>query len=401
MVAAVIVAHCRAGFEAEAAADLQRVAANAAADVALDAPAGRGFVVATPAPFDAQRWPRALAAIPPIFVRSLFFGTGPHALFDPARAKGRPDRVAPLAAVVAAFREDFPIPGLPMAARAHPRFGELRLETPDTNDGKAVSGLCRAIEMPLAEALLAADALAETEDDVDRPSRHPALHLLFADGAHVYAGASLAPWGSPWAMGIPRLRMPREAPSRSTLKLAEAIVTFLGGRETELLRPGRRAVDLGAAPGGWTWQLAHRGLRVTAVDNGPLKGEVAHDPRVRHLRADGLTWRPPRPVDWLVCDIVERPARIAELVAGWIADGDAHAAIFNLKLPMKQRYDEVRRCEALIAERLRAAGVRATLELRHLYHDREEVTGCVLPVQRATGRARVPRPQAARGGRPV
>ena len=68
---------------------------------------------------------------------------------------------------------------------------------------------------------------------------------------------------------------------------------------------------------------------------------------------------------------------------------------------MKQRYDEVRRCEALIEQRLRVAGVRATLELRHLYHDREEVTGCILPEHRAQGGARVTGAQAARGGRPV
>jgi 23S rRNA (cytidine2498-2'-O)-methyltransferase len=239
-----------------------------------------------------------------------------------------------------------------------------------------VSGLCRAIELPLAEALLAADALAETDADAG-PSRLPALHVLFADGAHVYVGASLAPWGSPWAMGIPRLRMPREAPSRSTLKLAEALVVFLGDREPELLRPGRRAVDLGAAPGGWTWQLAHRGLRVTAVDNGPLKGEVARDSLVTHLTVDGLRYRPPRPVDWMVCDIADQPARIAALVAGWIARGDARHTIFNLKLPMKKRYDEVRRCAAIIGETLARAGVRHALRLRQLYHDREEVTGFI------------------------
>src|SRR6185436_8651688 len=99
---------------------------------------------------------------------------------------------------------------------------------------------------------------------------------------------SRAPWGSPWPMGIPRIRMPRGAPSRSTLKLAEALITFLGDREPESLRAGMRAVDLGAAPGGWTWQLAHRGLRVIAVDNGALKGSVEEDPLVTHVRADGL-----------------------------------------------------------------------------------------------------------------
>ncbi len=158
------------------------------------------------------------------------------------------------------------------------------------------------------------------------------------------------------------------------LKLAEAFLAFLGERETALLRPGLRAVDLGAAPGGWTWQLAQRGLRVTAVDNGPLKGAVASDPLVTHLREDGMRWRPQRPVDWVTCDIVEQPLPIAELMARWIAEGAARRAIFNLKLPMKKRYDEVRRCEQRIGEILARAKTRYTLSVRQLYHDREEVT---------------------------
>ena len=79
-------------------------------------------------------------------------------------------------------------------------------------------------------------------------------------------------------------------------------------------------------------------------------------------------------MDWLVCDIVEQPIRIAELVARWIADGAARRAIFNLKLPMKKRYDEVRRCEQRIGEILDGAGLRHSLSVRQLYHDREEVT---------------------------
>ena len=91
-----IVAHCRAGFEAEAAEDLRRAAAAVETSVEVDAPVGRGFVVATPRTFDSQRWPRALLEAPPVFVRALFFGTGPHSLFDAARRRGSPDRVAPL-----------------------------------------------------------------------------------------------------------------------------------------------------------------------------------------------------------------------------------------------------------------------------------------------------------------
>lgn len=364
------VAQCRAGFEPEAGADLLRLAAAAGSALDIDAPPGRGFVVARPARFDRARWAKMLASAAPIFVRSLFVGAGPLTLFDPASTKGRPDRIVPLVALIDALRADPPL----AAARALPAFSELRLETPDTNDGKELSGLCRALAGPLAQALAERGALAPGGDPPE-PIARPRLHVLFADGAHVYVGVSAPPWGSPWPMGIPRLRMPREAPSRSTQKLAEAFVVFLGERAPEMLRAGMKAVDLGAAPGGWSWQLAHRGLRVTAIDNGPLKGEVAQDSLVTHLRVDGLTYRPRRPVDWMVCDIAEQPARIAALVGRWIAEGHTRRTIFNLKLPMKKRYDEVRRCEAIIDETIARAGVRHTLALRQLYHDREEVTG--------------------------
>ena len=364
-----IIAHCRGGFEPEAAADLMRIAAAAQTSVIVDAPPGRGFVVARPARFDRTLWTRALQDTAPIFIRSLFVGSGPHLLFDAAHTKGRPDRVAPLVALIDAFRTDFPL----RATGGSPAFSALRLETPDTNDGKELSGLCRALEAPLAAAAKEIQALVDEPDE--RDTSRPRIHVLFADGAHVYIGASTPPWSSAWSMGIPRIRMPREAPSRSTLKLAEAIVTFLGEREPELLRAGMRAVDLGAAPGGWTWQLAHRGLRVTAVDNGPLKGEVAQDSLVTHLRVDGLSYQPERRVDWMVCDIVEQPARIAALVARWIGEGHARRTIFNLKLPMKKRYDEARRCESIINDTLAKTTQRHTLVLRQLYHDRQEVTG--------------------------
>ena len=387
--AAVLVAHCRAGFEPEAVADLARLTASVQATLAFDAPVGRGFVVVTPSPFDAQRWPGALAKAPPIFVRSLFFGTGPHALLGPAVAKGRADRLTPLTALIQQFRAEFPIPGASHAMRGHPVFGDLRLETPDTNDGKELSGLTRSLAARLVHSLANAGAMNVPDradvhaSDVAERTGHgnaqreskPNLHVLFADGAHAYIGASIAPWASPWPMGVPRLHLPRAAPSRSTLKLTEAFRTFLAGAEHDAIRAGMRAVDLGAAPGGWTWQLAQRGVRVTAVDNGALKGDVATDPLVTHIRADGLTYHPRRPVDWLVCDIADQPSKIASVVADWMAEGLARRAIFNLKLPMKKRYDEVLRCEGIIAERLDRGGTRFELRVKQLYHDREEVTG--------------------------
>lgn len=306
----------------------------------------------------------------------MFFGSGPHALFDPATSKGRPDRVAPLTSLIESFCAEFPLSDFAGGGRARVEYQSLRLETADTNDGKELSALTRSLTARLANGLLERGVMRAAYDSA-ATTLAANLHVLFVDGMHAYVGASVAPWASPWLMGIPRLRMPGSAPSRSTLKLAEALVAFLGDRESKLMRAGMRAVDLGAAPGGWTWQLAHRGLSVTAVDNGPLKGIVAQNPLVKHLRLDGLTYVPKRPVDWMVCDIVEQPARIATLVARWIGEGHARHAIFNLKLPMKKRYEETMHCKEIIEDRLQQARIAYRISLRQLYHDRGEVTGFV------------------------
>ena len=343
-----IVAHCRSCFEAECASDILRIAPRARTRVSCDAVAGSALVTASCEALDDARWQTALAANPPWFARSLFVGDGPHAL--PER-----DRITPL---------------LTIASGHEPPFRAIWLETPDTNEGKTRSGLCRRLSGPLTAAADRANLFAP-----DDP-RGLRLHIVFVAATRAWVGTSRAATGSPWPMGVPRLALPRSAPSRSTLKLAEALMTFLSGDERlTLLKAGMRAVDLGAAPGGWTWQLAQRGLSVTAIDNGLLRGGVAHDPLVEHLRADGLNWRPRRPVDWMVCDIVEQPSRIAALVAAWVADGACRRTIFNLKLPMKKRYAEVERCAALIADALSRRRLRHTLRFKQLYHDREEITG--------------------------
>ncbi|MDH4181906.1 MAG: 23S rRNA (cytidine(2498)-2'-O)-methyltransferase RlmM, partial [Betaproteobacteria bacterium] len=349
-----LVAGCRAGFEREAAADLARAAALLDASIDVDAPEGEGMVVGRLLPPATSRAVARLADARPVAARNLFVGAGPVALLRGDAQ--RPDRVAPLLAAIDALD-----PEAHSAAWRAPY-----VEHPDTNDGKALSPLARALAARIAAALAAKGRLRD-----DAPRR---LHVFLRDGGTAWVGTSDAA-STPWPLGIPRIRVPAGAPSRSAAKLAEALVVFLGESAGELLRPGMRAVDLGAAPGGWSWLLASKGLRVTAVDNGPLKGAAAADPLIAHVRADGLSYRPRRPVDWLVCDMVERPARIAALVADWIAEGAARHAIFNLKLPMKKRYDEVRACEALVARRMRATGTPFALALRQLYHDREEVTG--------------------------
>jgi 23S rRNA (cytidine2498-2'-O)-methyltransferase len=180
---------------------------------------------------------------------------------------------------------------------------------------------------------------------------------------------------APWPGGIPRLKFPRGAPSRSTLKLEEAFLVLLDDDErARWLKPAMTAVDLGAAPGGWTWQLVRRSIRTIAIDNGPMDAALMESGIVEHRRTDGFRYQPPRTVDWLVCDMVEQPRRIAELVARWLAEGACRRTIFNLKLPMKKRYDEVQLCFGIVRDAVAASGHDLDLRAKQLYHDREEIT---------------------------
>lgn len=341
--------YCRAGFEKECASEVMEKAVSFGITGYIKARPLSGFVLYCP--HDAAEMPLLADGLDfsdLVFARQL--------LFCRERMDGLPpaDRVTPL---------------VEAAKQLGGGFDELLLETADTNEAKELSGFCRKLEPHLRRGLQSAGLLGKARKGLRR------LHFFFLDSSSCHPGYSIVGRSSPWPMGIPRLRVPREAPSRSVAKLIEAFMVLLTEDEQRAhLKPGMSAVDLGAAPGGWSWQLARKGVRVTAVDNGPMDKALLTGGLVEHVRIDGFTYQPPRPVDWLVCDMVEQPARIAALVAQWLTRGWCREAMFNLKLPMNKRYEELKNCRKLIDQRLRVGGVAAELRIKQLYHDREEVT---------------------------
>lgn len=343
-----LLAYCRAGFEKELAAEIDDLAADAGLIGYVRTEPGSGYAAfETFEPVPVIKLGEFADWRKPVFARQLL------PWFDRIDDLPERDRARPL---------------VDMVKGSGQRFSGVVLETPDTDEAKQRSGFCRRFTEPLTRELEKVGALR-----LGKPG-FPVLHVMFPTATSAWLAAGLKDRCAPWPMGIPRLRMPSNAPSRSTLKLAEAIMTLLSDEERDsLLRAGMRAVDLGAAPGGWTWQLAQRGIRVTAIDNGPLRDTVMATEMVEHLKADGFTWRPQRPVDWMVCDMVEQPSRIASLMAEWIATGRCRHTIFNLKLPMKRRLEAVEQCRELIRKRLASIGP-FDLRIKQLYHDREEVT---------------------------
>lgn len=343
-------AYCRPGFEKETAAELMHMSQLAGIQGYVKAAQDTGYVCYYPTPQQTlEQLSAGFSFKRMIFARQLIF------VIEITQQLPAEDRITPLLASIQS-------PGI--------SFNQLLLETPDTNEGKQLSGFCKKFSTPLTKAIEKTSLI-----DSSSPWR---LHLFFLSSSEVYIGLSHLNNSSPHAMGIMRLRMPKSAPSRSTLKLEEAFLTMLSENERNTyLCNGMTAVDLGACPGGWTWQLVNRGIRVTAVDNGPMDTALMDGGLVTHAKADGFTFTPDKPVDWLVCDMVERPMHITRLISRWLIEGHCQHAVFNLKLPMKKRYDMVMECREYILDELQQINAKAIFRIRQLYHDREEVT-CVI-----------------------
>jgi 23S rRNA (cytidine2498-2'-O)-methyltransferase len=167
--------------------------------------------------------------------------------------------------------------------------------------------------------------------------------------------------------GQRRMAMAPGAPSRSYLKLEEAF-RILGHRPA----PADLVVDLGAAPGGWSFSAASCGARVIAVDNGPLRDGAASNPLIEHRREDAFTFAPPgTKAQWLLCDMVEEPHRIMALVRTWLQRSWCDYLIVNFKFG---RSDPLKVLDAAGSTRHGCAPFLETMLFRHLYHDREELT---------------------------
>ena len=342
---------CRAGFEKECAAEIQQRAEAIEIGGFVKANNNDAYVIFQSFEEDgADRLAKEIELNSLIFARQMFAAS--ELLSNLPEA----DRVSP---IVAALSE---------VSKA----GELRVETPDTNEAKELSAFCRKLTVPLRQGLKKSGSLLNAENP-----RRPIIHVCFIGPGKAYVGYSLSNNSSPHFMGIPRLKMAADAPSRSSLKLDEAFGQFLTKEEQEeRLRSGMKSVDLGACPGGWTYQLVRRGMFVAAVDNGPMDEKLMQTGQVKHYREDGFRFEPPRKnIYWLVCDMVDKPSRVAELIEAWAINGWFKEAIFNLKLPMKSRYKEVTVILATMGEILKENGVTDfKVQCKHLYHDRDEVT---------------------------
>jgi 23S rRNA (cytidine2498-2'-O)-methyltransferase len=186
------------------------------------------------------------------------------------------------------------------------------------------------------------------------PSSHLGAWTLLAQDRMLLSPAK----SSPFPNGECQFEEDRAGPpSRAYLKLWEAL-TRLGAWPG----PGETCLDLGAAPGGWTWALARLGASVTAVDKAPLDPRVAAMPGVTSLLESAFSLEP-RPVDWLVCDVIAYPARLLGLVQRWIEAGAPKRIVCTVKFQGETDLEAQDAFAAIPGGRL-----------VHLFHNKHELT---------------------------
>ena len=153
----------------------------------------------------------------------------------------------------------------------------------------------------------------------------------------------------------------QEPPSRAYLKLWE-VFTLTGRRPAH----GELCLDLGSAPGGWTWVLAGLGARVFSVDKAELASRVAAMPGVDHCAgssAFGLDPQSAGEVDWLFCDVACYPSRLWAMIERWLKKGSCRNFVCTLKFQGRTDFET--------AERF--AGIPGS-QLMHLSCNKHELT---------------------------
>lgn len=175
---------------------------------------------------------------------------------------------------------------------------------------------------------------------------------------------------SAWPGGERRFMELDDQISRAEFKLLEALEAF----GVEMPASGV-ALDMGAAPGGWTRVLLEKGLSVVAVDPAKLHPSLVRHERVTHVRArieDRLSGA--APVDVIVNDMrIDPRASTAIMLQAASLLPCGGPAVMTLKLP-----------EGGVTDRALLATVRASLArlrgayhvigARRLFHNRSEVT---------------------------
>jgi 23S rRNA (cytidine2498-2'-O)-methyltransferase len=177
---------------------------------------------------------------------------------------------------------------------------------------------------------------------------------------------------SPRIGGAWHFDMRRFPVSRAGSKLKEALEVFdISPSPVETsCQTRRRAVDLGAAPGGWTAVLVDHGYWVDAVDPGELHASLLAHPMVHAQRMKSQDFKPgPASYDLITCDVNWDPFETARAVRALAyslkSDG---FAIVTVKMTNGSAPELIKSVCRILSD------VYVIRDIKLLFHNRREVT---------------------------
>jgi 23S rRNA (cytidine2498-2'-O)-methyltransferase len=219
-----------------------------------------------------------------------------------------------------------------------------------------------------------AEALAEETGAVESIKKPQIVISVLCTTHKAYVGISPVEENlSSWPGGARHFAQTSEQISRAEFKLLEALEVF--GLS---LPPGGKALDLGAAPGGWTRLLLEAGMQVVAVDPAHLDPRLAKRPHLEHYRGYAEHYLEEAVRRHLKFDVIANDMRMdardaARLLASaspCLRTGGFVVSVF--KLPHATReIDPLTTLKEALSILSKRYGI---VQVRQLFHNRQEVT---------------------------
>ncbi|MES2597896.1 MAG: SAM-dependent methyltransferase [Verrucomicrobiota bacterium] len=153
--------------------------------------------------------------------------------------------------------------------------------------------------------------------------------------------------GEPWFLGIhrrtpaahpspgalPRIQLPPEAPSRAWLKIEQSLAWL--GLDAPGKLTGKTALELGSAPGGASWALLQRGMKVIGVDTGAMDERVLAHPNYHHISVpagDVFLRDLPLEIDLLASDMNLHPGLVVKYMERFTRELNPRWLALTLKM---------------------------------------------------------------------
>lgn len=138
----------------------------------------------------------------------------------------------------------------------------------------------------------------------------------------------------------PNLVLPKSAPSRAYLKIAEALIwSNYNCDKNEIV------LELGSAPGGASYAMIERGFRVYGVDNALMNEDLLKNPMFTHIKEPMQKVQDsdiPRPCHLLVSDVNVLPSLILGQLKRFMSIRPSiHTVYYTLKIGDKISVKEV------------------------------------------------------------